>query len=328
MASVHRRISYRGNDSDATDQAVFEQRRTILRSAGFLGAAALAQPVLRALGGDSDEGLGETIRPVPGSAFRACGRNGKFKVVRPMTEELVAAKYNNFYEFGLDKDRCWREAQKLTTRPWQIEIGGLVKKPVTIDIDDLIRKMPCEERVYRFRCVERWAMVVPWSGFQFSHLMKLVEPLASAKFVRFVSFLRPEEAVGQVKGSPWPWPYYEALRIAEAANELCFAATGLYGHDIPKQHGAPLRMVLPWKYGYKGAKSVVKIEFVADEPATFWNDVAPTEYGFYSNVNPQKPHPRWSQAKETMIGTNVSHDTMLYNGYGEFVAGLYNGKEF
>jgi len=244
-----------------------------------------------------------------------------------MTDELVAARYNNFYEFGVDKDTCWREAQKLTTRPWVIDIGGLVAKPQQIGIDDLIRKMPCEERLYRFRCVERWAMVVPWSGFPFQALMNLVEPLSSAKFVRFVTFMRPQEAVGQAPGSPWKWPYYEGITIQEAANELAFAATGLYGHDIPKQHGAPLRMVLPWKYGYKGAKSVVKIEFVETQPKTFWNDYAANEYGFYSNVNPEKPHPRWSQKYERMIGTNKTHDTMLYNGYGEFVADLYTGKE-
>ena len=227
----------------------------------------------------------------------------------------------------VDKDRCWREAQKLTVRPWSIRIDGAVAKPRTIAIDDLIRKMPCEQRLYRLRCVERWAMVVPWSGFAFSALMKLVEPLSRAKFVRFESFHRPDEAVGQRAGNPWRWPYYEGLTIEEAACELTFMATGVYGHDLPNQHGAPLRLAVPWKYGYKSPKSLVKIEFVQQRPQTFWNDYAPREYGFYSNVNPNKPHPRWSQEYEEMIGTNVRHRTMPYNGYGQYVARMYTGDE-
>ena len=254
-------------------------------------------------------------------------RNPTYAVDRPLTDELVAARYNNFYEFGTDKETCWRQAQRLTVRPWTIEIGGLVARPLTLGIDDLIRKMPCEERVYRFRCVERWAMVVPWFGFPFKALLALVEPLSAASFVRFVSFHRPEEAVGQHPGGPWRWPYYEGLTIQEAANELTFVATGLYGHDLPRQHGAPLRMVLPWKYGYKGAKSVVRIEFVEQRPKTFWNDAAPQEYGFFSNVDPKKPHPRWPQTHETMIGTDRRHETLPYNGYGDFVASLYQGDE-
>jgi len=312
-----------------TSESAYLSRRRFLELTGLCGLSALGLPGCRPSVADTpdDDAIFRSVRPLPGSAFVKGPRNAKFQVQRPMTDELVAARYNNFYEFGVDKDTCWREAQKLTTRPWVIDIGGLVAKPQQIGIDDLIRKMPCEERLYRFRCVERWAMVVPWSGFPFQALMNLVEPLSSAKFVRFVTFMRPQEAVGQAPGSPWKWPYYEGITIQEAANELAFAATGLYGHDIPKQHGAPLRMVLPWKYGYKGAKSVVKIEFVETQPKTFWNDYAANEYGFYSNVNPEKPHPRWSQKYERMIGTNKTHDTMLYNGYGEFVADLYTGKE-
>lgn len=317
-----------------TPEGAYRTRRAFLKRLGLAGAGA-GGVVAAGLWGrarsspiaSGDETLANSTKPIAGSAFAACAHNAKYSTNRPVTDELDAAQYNNFYEFGLDKDACWRAAQKLTVRPWTVEVGGLVDKPKTFDIDDLIRRMPCEERMYRFRCVERWAMVVPWSGFPLAALMKAVEPLSAAKYVRFVSFLRPEEAIGQRPGSGWTWPYYEGLTIEEAANELTFVATGLYGHDIPRQHGAPFRMVLPWKYGYKGAKSVVKIEFVEARPKTFWNDAQPLEYGFYSNVDPAKPHPRWSQKTETMIGTNKKHDTMLYNGYGDLVAHLYNGDE-
>jgi len=341
MSYVRSRKIWDPDRAEATPESVYGRRREFLQYAGLVGLAATglvscdASSAVDSPDGGHGDGaestpeaaLSATVKPVEGSAFKAPARSARYTVDRPVTAELVAARYNNFYEFGLDKERCWRAAQRLTVRPWTIEVGGLVAKPITLGIDDLIRKMPCEERLYRFRCVERWAMVVPWSGFALSALMKLVEPLASAKFVRFVSFHRPDEAVGQRPGSGWKWPYYEGLTIAEAANELAFVATGLYGHDLPKQHGAPLRMVAPWKYGYKGAKSIVKIEFTGQRPHTFWNDYAPHEYGFYSNVNPRKPHPRWSQAKEHMIGTNVEHDTVLYNGYGDFVAGMYKGDE-
>ncbi len=324
-----------------TPEPAYWRRREFLRQTGLVGLAGVgltscdvstADGSRRGVTSDGnastpEDALAATIRPVPGSAFQKGTRVDRYTVDRPVTKELVAARYNNFYEFGLDKEKCWRAAQRLTVRPWTIDIRGLVAKPMTLGIDDLLRKMPCEERLYRFRCVERWAMVVPWSGFPMAALLELVEPLARAKFVRFVSFHRPEEAVGQGPGSGWKWPYYEGLTIEEAANELAFVATGLYGHDIPKQHGAPLRIVVPWKYGYKGGKSIVRVEFTDAQPKTFWNDYAPHEYGFYSNVNPKKPHPRWSQAKERMIGTNVEHDTLLYNGYGEFVARMYKGGE-
>ena len=246
---------------------------------------------------------------------------------RPITDRLVAARYNNFYEFGLDKEKCWREAQKLTVRPWSVEITGLVAKPMTLGIDDLVRMFALEERLYRLRCVERWAIAVPWLGFAFRALMDKVEPRSTATHVRFVSFHRPKEAVGQRPGSPWSWPYYEALTLAEAANELTFVAVGVYGHDLPRQHGAPIRMVVPWKYGYKSPKSVVKIEFVRERPRTFWNDSAPHEYGFFSNVNPDKPHPRWSQKEEVLIGTGERRATVVYNGYGAWVSDLYKGDD-
>ncbi|MFQ5413092.1 MAG: protein-methionine-sulfoxide reductase catalytic subunit MsrP [Phycisphaerae bacterium] len=308
-----------------TPESVYRSRREFLRSSGLvgLGAAAVLAGCRPASARTGDDALRDTLKPPDGSAFTPGRRNLRYTVQRPHTDELLAARYNNFYEFGTDKERCWRAAQKLTTRPWTVEIGGLVEKPRTVAIDDLIRKMPCEERLYRFRCVERWAMVVPWSGFAFRALMDWVQPRSSAKFVRFVSFHRPAEAVGQRPGSGYTWPYYEGLSIAEAANELCFVATGIYGHDLPRQHGAPLRMVVPWKYGYKGAKSVVRIEFVAEQPPTFWNDIRADEYDFVSNVDPRKPHPRWSQAYETMLGEDERRPTLPYNGYGEYVAGMY-----
>ncbi len=317
---------------EATPEAVFFDRRRVLKGLGFigLGGASLlgvgaAARTLHAA--DVDPLLAASLRPTDHFGQFPCERSGKFTLDRAITRETEAAQYNNFYEFGIDKSVCWREAQKLSTKPWTLEVAGLVERPKTLDVAELMRRMPCEERLYRFRCVERWAMAVPWSGFPLKSLMALVRPLSSAKFVRFVSFLRPDEAVGQKPGSPWKWPYYEGLTIKEAACELAFVATGLYGHALPKQHGAPLRMVIPWKYGYKGAKSIVKIEFVKDRPRTFWNDANPREYGFYSNVNPGKPHPRWSQEFETMIGTGERRKTQMYNGYGALVGGLYKGDE-
>ncbi|MEL7083462.1 MAG: protein-methionine-sulfoxide reductase catalytic subunit MsrP [Cyanobacteria bacterium P01_G01_bin.4] len=246
-----------------------------------------------------------------------------------LTQQEVAARYNNFYEFGGSKN-IWRQAQALPTDPWRLEVTGLVRNPTTYDLDDLTSKFPLEERVYRFRCVEAWAMVVPWLGFPMHQLMADVEPTSDAKFVRFESFYDPEITTGPAltRPSTLPWPYQEALRIDEMANDLAFFAVGIYGQSLPKQHGAPIRMVLPWKYGFKGAKSIVKIEFVADRPATYWNTLAPDEYGFMSNVEPDVPHPRWSQAEERLIADGPSwgwtrQPTLLYNGYEEFVGHLY-----
>ncbi|MCH8253226.1 MAG: protein-methionine-sulfoxide reductase catalytic subunit MsrP [Planctomycetes bacterium] len=334
MPTIHIRKTWDLDRSAATPEADFNGRRAFLAQVGLgglggLGAYGLITACRPSVADDGDvdveDELRQTLVPPPGSAFEPGKRVAAYTLDRPLTDELTAARYNNFYEFGLNKERCWREAQRLTVRPWTIEVSGLVDKPLTLGIDDIIRKMPVEERLYRFRCVERWSMAVPWHGFSFRAFMDWVKPLSSAKFVRFVSFLRRDQAVGQRGNSGYTWPYYEGLRIDEAANELCFVATGIYGHDLPRQHGAPFRMVLPWKYGYKGAKSIVKIEFVEKQPRTFWNDQNPREYGFLSNVDPNKPHPRWSQATETMIGTNAPRPTLPYNGYGEFVAEMYKG---
>jgi len=266
----------------------------------------------------------------PLKTFSGLIKNPAFASVdRALTEEQFSTTYNNFYEYGGTKS-IWQEAQKLPLENWKVEVTGLVKNPRIYDLDDLEKKFPLEERIYRFRCVEAWAMVVPWVGFPMKALLADVEPTSQAKFVRFISYYNPEITKGQgFLSKLYPWPYAEGLRIEEMANDLAFFAVGMYGKALPKQNGAPLREVIPWKYGYKGAKSIVKIEFVEKQPATFWNTVRPSEYDFEANVNPNKPHPRWSQATEKLVGTGSSfswetRSTLLYNGYGEYVASLYS----
>jgi sulfoxide reductase catalytic subunit YedY len=249
-------------------------------------------------------------------------RNPAFEPGRALTAEKDATTYNNYYEFSEDKN-LWREAQALKLRPWSIRLDGMVKQPRNIDIDDLLKQVAPEERIYRHRCVEAWAMTVPWTGFPLSKLLAIAEPLASAKFVVFETLADKKTMPGL--SAPWyPWPYTEALTIAEAANDLAFISTGLYGKPLPPQNGAPIRLTLPWKYGFKSAKSLVKISFTETRPKTFWEAIQPAEYGFWANVNPAVPHPRWSQATERLLGSNERVPTQLYNGYGAFVAGLYD----
>ncbi|MEM8638392.1 MAG: protein-methionine-sulfoxide reductase catalytic subunit MsrP [Cyanobacteria bacterium P01_G01_bin.54] len=249
-------------------------------------------------------------------------------VDRPITSQNLASQYNNFYEFGGTKS-IWKRAQDLPTEDWQVEVTGLVNNPKTYDLDDLRRTFEHEERVYRFRCVEAWSMVLPWVGFPMYKLLETADPKSSAKFVQFTSFYDRQITPGPgLHLGSLPWPYREGLRIEEMANELAFFATGIYGKELPKQHGAPIRMVVPWKYGFKGAKSIVKIEFVAEQPATYWNTLIPHEYGFEANVNPAKSHPRWSQTQERFIGPGETltwevKETLPYNGYGDYVAHLY-----
>jgi sulfoxide reductase catalytic subunit YedY len=240
---------------------------------------------------------------------------------RPLTAETSAARYCNFYEFSTGK-QVWRQVDPFKPLPWKLEVTGLVAKPRQYDMDDLVHAFPLEERLYRHRCVEAWAMAVPWTGFPLSLLLRKVEPLPAARFVRFVSFYRPQEA-GRQRGRREPWPYTEGLTLAEASHDLAFLATGMYGHALLKQHGAPLRLVVPWKYGFKSAKSIERIELTAERPATFWNTLSPGEYDFEANVNPDVPHPRWSQAHEKMLGTGEIRPTQPYNGYGKWVAQLY-----
>jgi sulfoxide reductase catalytic subunit YedY len=290
-------------ERELTPESACWNRREILAAAGFFGAAGLLAA--------------------------AAPRNPKYTLDRPITDEAAATGFNNYYEFDAEsKERVRLLTDKFVTTPWKIEVKGLVNKPQTFDLDDLLKKMKIEERTYRFRCVEAWSMAVPWMGFPLADLIKLVDPKPEAKFVRFQTTYRPDQMPGIKKYNWYPWPYFEGVRIDEALNELAFVATGLYGKPLPKQNGAPFRMVFPWKYGYKGAKSVEKIEFVAKQPETFWNRLQPQEYGFYSNVNPKKPHPRWSQATEKVIPNMERRPTLLYNGYEQFVSALYNGDEF
>jgi sulfoxide reductase catalytic subunit YedY len=248
--------------------------------------------------------------------------NPKFRDAgRPLTDEGMAARYCNFYEFAGTKD-VWRYVEPFHPLPWTIEVTGLAAKPRKYDMDELLKAFPLEERIYRHRCVEAWAMVVPWTGFPLAALLKKVEPLPEAKYVRFVSFDHWNNG-GKRRDPSQPWPYNEGLTLAEATNELAFISTGMYGHPLLKQHGAPVRVVVPWKYGFKSAKSIVRIELTDQRPATFWNTMIPHEYDFWANVNPKIPHPRWSQASERMLGTGERRPTLLYNGYEQWVAELY-----
>ena len=234
-------------------------------------------------------------------------------------------RYNNFYEFGTDKRAPAENAKNFKTRPWTIEVEGEVHKPATFDIDDLL-KMPLEERVYRLRCVEAWSMVIPWVGFELNRLIKRVEPKGNAKYIQFVTLYDPKEMPGQ--NDPFlKWPYVEGLRMDEAMQPLTILAVGLYGEILPNQNGAPIRLVVPWKYGFKSIKSIVKLRFVAEEPPTTWSTYAPYEYGFYANVNPNVDHPRWSQATERRIGRFFRQKTLMFNGYGDQVATLYKGMD-
>ena len=254
-------------------------------------------------------------------------KNENFINTRPLTLEKYATTYNNFYEFGSSKN-IWRSAQKLETNPWLVSIDGLVEKPLKIEAKELLELMgPIEERIYRHRCVEAWAMTLPWSGFEFSKLIEYVQPLNNAKYVQFETFLDTKIARGQ-KQKWYPWPYKEGLTIQEASNTLTFMATGLYGKELPKQNGAPFRLVLPWKYGFKSIKSIKKITFTDRKPISFWENLQPSEYGFWANVNPKIPHARWSQENEKLIGDDIKVvPTKIFNGYGEYVEHLYNNEK-
>ena len=323
MANVHRKADWLIPERDALPEATFLNRRQVLAGLGF-GAAGLAGLGVLPAQGATDDGISrmlETLKPLPAQ------RNEAFTAERPMTPLRIAAQFNNFYEFSREKDDVWLLAQKLRTDPWKLEVSGLVNKPRTFDLDDL-RAMPLEERVYRFRCVEAWSMVVPWVGFPMAHLLKQVDPQGSAKYVRFTTFMDPAVAPRQSEksffGAQEPYPYTEGLTLAEAMNPLTLLTVGIYGRVLPNQNGAPVRLIVPWKYGFKNIKSIVKIELTDTRPATFWNTIAPREYGFESNVNPQVPHPRWSQATERDIGTKKRIPTQLYNGYAAQVGSLYS----
>jgi sulfoxide reductase catalytic subunit YedY len=310
---IKTRAGWEMPESQATPEAVFLNRRSLLGAAAGLAASAALPEIAAAQGADP------TLDLYPAK------RNEAFTLDRPVTEAELAANYNNFYEFGTSKDVV-SAAKKLVTRPWTITVDGMVEKPFEIGIDDLVRKLPLEERLYRFRCVEAWSMAVPWTGIPLKAFVDFARPLASAKYIRFETFMNPRMAPGQ--SQRWyPWPYTEGLTMAEAANELPMLVTGIYGKPTPNQHGAPIRLITPWKYGFKSVKSITKISFVAERPKTFWEGLQSSEYGFWANVNPQVPHPRWSQASEQVLGSRERKPTLLFNGYAEQVAGLYTGLE-
>ena len=304
-------------ESEATPEAVFRDRRRLIQAAAAGSIAAVAWPVAaRAATPESDP----TADLYPGP------RNPAYTLDRPLTPEEVATTYNNFYEFGSSKGIWKRARDNLRIRPWTVHLDGDVEQPIEIGFDDLVRKMGVEERLYRHRCVEAWAMAVPWSGFPMAKLVEFAKPLAKAKYVRMETFNDSEMASGQ-KEFWYPWPYVEGVTMEEATNELAFIVTGLYGKPVPAQNGAPLRLALPWKYGFKSIKSIVRFTFTEKQPKSFWEKVQGREYGFWANVNPEVPHRRWSQASERMIGTDERRKTLLYNGYGEFVAHLYEGMD-
>ena len=304
-------------ESEATPEAVFRGRRRLIRAAAMGSIAAAAGPLAARTAAAAADPTAD-LYPGP--------RNPAYTLDRPLTPEKVATTYNNFYEFGSDKGIWKRARDNLRIRPWTVHLDGDVEQPIEIGFDDLVRRMGVEERLYRHRCVEAWAMAVPWSGFPMAKLVEFAKPLAKARYVRMETFNDPDMAPGQ-KEFWYPWPYVEGVTIEEAVNELAFIATGLYGKPIPAQNGAPLRLALPWKYGFKSIKSIVRFTFTDKQPESFWEKVQGREYGFWANVNPEVPHRRWSQATERMIGTDERRKTLLYNGYGEFVAHLYEGMD-
>ena len=301
----------------ATSESAFLNRRSLIKGLGLSGMALAAPPLL---GGNA-----RAQEADPSASLYPVDRNEAFTLERKITPEKLNLTYNNFYEFGSHK-QIHEAAQALPIRPWEIAIDGEVEKPLTIGIDDLLKKMPLEERLYRHRCVEAWSMRLPWSGFELSHLVKMAKPTSKAKYVRFETFQDTSVAPGQ-KQFWYPWPYVEAITMEEAMNELTFMVTGAYGKPVSKQMGAPVRLALPWKYGFKSIKSITRISFVEKQPVSFWEKLAENEYGFWANVNPEVAHPRWSQATERDLESGDRIPTELYNGYGEQVASLYTDKQ-
>ncbi len=303
--------------SEITDKELYLTRRRFIRTAS-LGVAGMGSGLLvPGLLGPMGEARGAT-------KLTGVGKSA-FSTDEPQTPLKDITSYNNFYEFGADKSDPKRYSDSLKTRPWTVVVEGEVNKPRTFDMDEML-KMPLEERVYRLRCVEAWSMVIPWIGFELSHLIKTVEPTANARYIQFVTLHDPAQMPGQRRGI-LDWPYVEGLRMDEAMNPLTILGVGLYGEVLPNQNGAPIRVVVPWKYGFKSIKSIVRIRFVEKEPPTAWNIAAPQEYGFYSNVNPTVDHPRWSQASERRIGDFFRRKTLMFNGYEEQVAHLYKGMD-
>jgi sulfoxide reductase catalytic subunit YedY len=307
----------RFTESQITDPKLYLSRRELMSGAA---AALVLSP-----------SLASAAAPAPALAPLAATRNAAFSVTDTTTKVEAATTYNNFYEFGVNKDDPSRLGHTLRPRPWTVQVDGFVNKPKTFDIDELIKLFPLEERVYSLRCVEAWSMVIPWVGFPLASLLKRVEPNGQAKFVEFTTLLDPNQFPAQKPGffgfSSLDWPYVEGLRLDEALHPLTLLTVGMYGKVLPNQNGAPIRIVVPWKYGFKSAKSIVRIRLVGEQPKTAWEKAAPSEYGFYSNVNPAVSHPRWSQADERRIGEFRRRPTLPFNGYADQVASLYTGMD-
>jgi len=304
--------------SEITPKETYINRRKFMVGAAAVGAAVVA--------GRYFEDMASPAETVHAENKLNVASKSPFSTTEKETPFNDITNYNNFYEFSTDKYEPAKLAQALKTRPWTVQVDGLVKKPKTYDIDYFLKTFPIEERIYRLRCVEGWSMVIPWDGFALNSLLKEVEPQSKAKYVKFTTKFDLSQMPGQRYGV-LDWPYVEGLRLDEAMNPLAILAVGLYGDELPKQDGAPIRLVVPWKYGFKSIKSIVKISLVDKQPTTTWNAAASNEYGFYSNVNPNVDHPRWSQKKERRIGEFFKRDTLMFNGYGDQVANLYNGMD-
>ena len=301
--------------SEITPYSQYLSRREFMKAAGLVTGAAL----LAACAPDATE----SALPEPEVLDLPVKQD---ELGDPTNSYNDITNYNNYYEFTTDKGGVASLSQRLTTNPWTVEVYGLVNKPKTYGIEDLLKNFTQEERIYRLRCVEAWSMVIPWTGFSLASLLNEVEPTSAARYVRFETVYRPDEMPG-LRSPFYTWPYQEGLRLDEAMNDLAILATGLYGMPMPNQNGAPIRLVVPWKYGFKSIKAITKIELVAEQPSTLWNNASPNEYGFYSNVNPERSHPRWSQASERRIGEFNRRETLMFNGYAEQVAHLYDGMD-
>jgi sulfoxide reductase catalytic subunit YedY len=312
--------------SEITPKSIYLSRREFLKGMGIVGASAMV------LAACSERQVSSTVLPTATDSPSATdfpteesANTTQTTVNEPLTSFAAITNFNNYYEFTIDKEGVTRLAKDFPTSPWKIEVGGLVNNPKTYDLDDL-KKFSQQERIYRLRCVEAWSMVIPWMGFPLAELLKEVEPTSSAKFVRFETIYDPERMPGQ-RNNWYEWPYMEGLRLDEAMHDLTILATGLYGESLLPQNGAPVRLVVPWKYGFKSAKAIVKIDLVDVMPTSLWMAAAPNEYGFYANVNPEVDHPRWSQASERRIGEVSRRKTLMFNGYEQEVAHLYSGMD-
>jgi sulfoxide reductase catalytic subunit YedY len=308
--------SVRVDPTEVTPEEIYLSRRDILKSLGIVTASAA---LLAACGPNLPDTQNDGAVSLPqGSQMDELGD--------PTNTYEEITNYNNYYEFSTDKQRVAKLAADFAASPWQLQVDGLVSNPMTFSIEDLLSQFPQEERIYRLRCVEAWSMVIPWQGFELGALLNMVQPTTEAKYVRFETIFDPDQMPGQKQGF-YPWPYQEGLRLDEAMNSLTILATGLYGKPMPNQSGAPIRLVVPWKYGFKSIKAITRIELVAEEPATMWSTIAPNEYGFYANVNPEVDHPRWSQSSERRIGEVGRRETLMFNGYADEVAYLYEGMD-